>query len=138
MLKSMQKNSLRKELRLAWLKMEVARLNGETFNAWELLNAAKSYLASIKNLANDWYSLEYSDGTHLMVDTAYIEENSSIKHQGFALSKFKAAEVAYPGIEKMTARDINGRFHFRLRLLSDKRLFGNHLPMVVTISRLIT
>ena len=94
-------------------QMEVARLNGETFNAWELLNAAKSYLASIKNLANDWYSLEYSDGTHLMVDTAYIEENSSIKHQGFALSKFKAAEVAYPGIEKMTARDINGRFNFR-------------------------
>lgn len=74
---------------------------------------ALNYYNGIKNQANDWYSLEYSDGTHLMVDTAYIEENSSIKHQGFALSKFKAAEVAYPGIEKMTARDINGRFNFR-------------------------
>ena len=94
-------------------QIEVSRLNGETFNAWTLLNAAKSYLASIKNQANDWYSLEYSDGTNLMVDTAYIEENSSIKHQGFALNKFKAAEVAYPGIETMTARDINGRFNFR-------------------------
>ena len=94
-------------------QVKVQQLNAETFEAWNIWQAALNYLNSISDKAENWYSLQYSDGSYLMVDTAYLESNASVKHQTFALKKFESAEVKYPGIEKMTARDINGRFNFR-------------------------
>ena len=81
--------------------------------AWYKWNDAVKYLASLEGKDEHWLSLQYSDGTYLMVDTAYLEGYSSVKHQTFALKKYEAAEVKYPGIETLTARDINGRFNFR-------------------------
>ena len=94
-------------------QVKVQQLNAETFEAWNIWQAALNYLNSISDKAENWYSLQYSDGSYLMVDTAYLESNASVKHQTFALKKFESAEVKYPGIEKITARDINGRFNFR-------------------------
>ena len=94
-------------------KLKYQKLNTQTRKAWYIWQNALAYLNSISDKAENWLSLQYSDGTYLMVDTAYLESNSSVKHQTFALKKYEAAEVKYPGIETLTARDINGRFNFR-------------------------
>ena len=95
------------------LEKEITRLNLAYHIAWYKWNDAVKYLASLNGKDEHWLSLQYSDGTYLMVDTAYLESNSSVKHQTFTLNKYEAAEVKYPGIETLTARDINGRFNFR-------------------------
>ena len=94
-------------------KLKYQKLNTQTRKAWYIWQNALAYLNSISDKAENWLSLQYSDGTYLMVDTAYLEGYSSVKHQTFALKKYEAAEVKYPGIETLTARDINGRFNFR-------------------------
>ena len=94
-------------------QLNVQKLNTQTHKAWCIWQNALAYLNSISDKAENWLSLQYSDGTYLMVDTAYLEGYSSVKHQTFALKKYEAAEVKYPGIETLTARDINGRFNFR-------------------------
>ncbi len=94
-------------------EQKISELNLAYHIAWYQWNDAVKYLASLDGKDANWYSLQYEDGSYLMVDTAYLESNASVKHQTFALKKFESAEVKYPGIEKMTARDINGRFNFR-------------------------
>ena len=96
-----------------YAQVKVQKLNAKTYTAYCIWQNALAYLNSISDKAENWLSLQYSDGTYLMVDTAYLEGYSSVKHQTFALKKYEAAEVKYPGIETLTARDINGRFNFR-------------------------
>lgn len=94
-------------------KRKVTKANKAYLLADGLWNNAEAYLASIKHKAEDWYSLKNADDSFLMVDTAYIEGYAHGKNQTFKLNKFEAAAAKYPGIEKMTARDIDGRFNFR-------------------------
>ena len=103
-------------------KKEVEKLRAEYYNVALVWAAAADYLASLERVgtADNWYSLQIpKTDTYLMVDTSYIEGYSSVKHQTFAINKFKAAEQKYVDengtvlIDKMTARDINGRFNFR-------------------------
>lgn len=92
----------------------LAKLNEEYHIAWYKWNGAVKYLASLDGTDEYWYSLQVADGSYLMVDTAYLESSSSVKHQTFDLKKkYEAAEIKYPGMEKLTARDINGRFNFK-------------------------
>ncbi|MDD6101307.1 MAG: DUF6383 domain-containing protein [bacterium] len=103
-------------------QIKVEELKVEHQAAWSALNDAKRRLIVLQNqeTADNWYSLQIpKTDTYLMVDTSYIEGYSSVKHQTFAINKFKAAEQKYVDkngtvlIDKMTARDINGRFNFR-------------------------
>jgi len=92
----------------------LTKLNEEYHIAWYKWNDAVKYLASLDGTDEYWYSLQAADGSYLMVDTAYLESSSSDKHQTFNLKKkYEAAEIKYPGMEKLTARDINGRFNFK-------------------------